>query len=123
MRRVAGIVVAALAAGAGGIALMLESDYLTAPGGWGVFAPAVGWSFIGTGLYADWRRPENPTGRLMILLGFAWFVFDLQAANAPLPYTIGLVFGGLWGSVFLHLGVSFPSGRVSPGLDRALVVA
>jgi signal transduction histidine kinase len=123
MRRVAGIVVAALAAGAGVVALMLESDHLTAPVVWAVFAPAVGWSFIGTGLYADWRRPDNPTGRLMVLLGFAWFVFDLQAANAPLPYTIGLVLGGLWGSFFLHLGVSFPSGRVAPGLDRGLVLA
>src|SRR3954466_2801646 len=87
MRRVAGIVVAALAAGAGVIALMLESDHLTAPVVWAVFAPAVGWSFIGTGLYADWRRPENPTGRLMILLGFAWFVFDLQlpAPRRELP--------------------------------------
>jgi signal transduction histidine kinase len=123
MKRVVGIVLAALAAGGAVIALMLDSDHLTAPVVWAVFAPAVGWSFIGTGLYADWRRPENPTGRLMILLGFAWFVFNLQASNAPLPYTIGLVVGGLWGSVFLHLGVSFPSGRVNPGLDRALVAA
>jgi signal transduction histidine kinase len=123
MRRVVPIVLAALAAGAGVIVLMLDSEHLTAPVVWAVFAPAVGWSFIGTGLYADWRRPENPTGRLMILLGFAWFVFNLQASNSPLPYTIGLVLGPLWGSFFLHLGVSFPSGRVDAGLDRALVLA
>jgi signal transduction histidine kinase len=33
------------------------------------------------------------------------------------------VTGGLWGAVFLHIGISFPSGRVAPGLDRALVIA
>jgi signal transduction histidine kinase len=123
MRGVVPIVIAALAAGAGVIALVVTSDHLTAPAVWATFAPAVGWSFIGTGLYARWRRPENRTGALMILLGFAWFMFNLKASNAALPYTIGLVIGPLWGSVFLHLGISFPSGRVAPGLDRALVIA
>src|SRR4029079_5541761 len=34
-----------------------------------------------------------------------------------------LVTGGLWGSVFLHLGLSFPTGRLRSPLDRWLVVA
>ena len=29
----------------------------------------------------------------MILLGFAWFLFTLQAANSPLVYTFALVAG------------------------------
>ena len=59
----------------------------------------------------------------MVLLGFAWFVFNLQASNAAVVYTIGLVCGGLWGSLFLHLGISFPSGRLTSARDRALVIA
>ena len=31
--------------------------------------------------------------------------------------------GGLWGGVFLHLGLSFPSGRLQTRLDRVLVAA
>ena len=31
--------------------------------------------------------------------------------------------GGLWGAVFLHIGLSFPSGRLQPGIDRVLVIA
>ena len=31
--------------------------------------------------------------------------------------------GGLWGGVFLHLGLSFPSGRLANRLDRGLVIA
>ena len=58
---------------------------------WAIFGPAVGWSFIGTGLYAWRRRPESRIGALMILLGFAWFLFTLQAANSPLVYTFALV--------------------------------
>ena len=82
------IVLAALAAGGGVIALQLASDHKDAEVVWAVFGPAVGWSFIGTGLYA-WRlRPESRTGALMILLGFAWFVYTLDAANSRLVYTL-----------------------------------
>ena len=59
----------------------------------------------------------------MILLGFAWFLFTLDAANSPLVYTFALVTGGLWGAVFLHLGLSFPTGRLRSRLDRVLVIA
>ncbi len=90
---------------------------------WAIFGAVVGWSFVGTGLYAWRRRPESRTGALMVLLGFAWFLSTLEAANSPLVYTLALVTGGLWGGVFLHLGMSFPSGRLAPGIDRALVIA
>src|SRR3954469_6608273 len=97
--------VAALAAGGGVIAIVLASDHQDAKAVWAIFGPAVGWSFVGTGLYAWRRRPENRTGALMVLLGFAWFVFTLDAADAPALYTFALVAGGLWGGVFLHLGL------------------
>ena len=88
---------------------------------WAIFGPAVGWSFIGTGLYAWRRRPDSRTGALMILLGFAWFLYTLDAANSPLVYTFALITGPLWGGVFLHLGLGFPSGRLRDRLDRGLV--
>ena len=59
----------------------------------------------------------------MIALGFAWLLSTLEAANAPLPYTVALVAGGLWGSVFLHIGVSFPTGRLSDPSARRLAIA
>ena len=59
----------------------------------------------------------------MVLLGFAWFLFTLQAADSPLIYTVASAVGGLWGGVFLHLGVSFPSGRLTSARDRGLVIA
>ena len=81
------------------------------------------WSFVGTGLYAWRARPESRVGLLMVLLGFAWVLFTLDAANAAWLYTIGLVTGGLWGGVFLHLGLGFPTGRLLTPLDRALAIA
>jgi signal transduction histidine kinase len=121
--RMAAIAVAAVAAGGIAIALILASDHEDQRTLWAIFGPAVGWGFIGTGLYAARQRPESRTGVLMVLLGFAWFLSLLQMANAPLAYTIGLVVAGLWGSVFLHLGVSFPSGRLDSAADRAMVIA
>ena len=121
--RAAALAVAALVAGAGVVALELASDHRDALVVWAVFGPAVGWSFVGTGLYAWRARPQSRIGLLMVLLGFAWFVFTLDAANAPWLYTLGVVAGGLWGGVFLHLGLSFPSGRLPTRLDRTLVIA
>jgi len=117
------ILVAGVLAGAVVIATELTSDHQDARIVWAVFGPAVGWSFIGTGLYAWRRRPESRTGALMVLLGFAWFLFTLQASDAPLIYTVASAVGGLWGGIFLHLGVSFPSGRLTSVRDRGLVIA
>jgi signal transduction histidine kinase len=117
------IVLVALLAGGGVIALELTSDHQSAKVAWAIFGPTVGWSFIGTGLYVRRRRPETRIGGLMILLGCAWFVFTLDAANSRLIYTIALIIGGLWGGVFLHLGLSFPSGRLTSTLDRTLAIA
>jgi hypothetical protein len=118
-----GVGVAALVAGAGVVALVLASDHQDARVVWAIFGPAVGWCFVGTGLYAWRRRPESRIGVLMVLLGFAWFLSTLGAANSQLVFTIALVTNGLWGGVFLHLGMSFPTGRLTSRLDRALVIA
>jgi signal transduction histidine kinase len=117
------ILVAALAAGGVAIALALASDHRDAQVAWAIFGPAVGWSFVGTGLYA-WRlRPLSRTGALMVVLGFAWFVYTLEAANSRLVYTLALILGPLWGGVFLHIGLGFPSGRLIERRDRVLAAA
>ncbi len=117
------IAVAALACGIGVVALQLSSDHHSSPVVWAVFAPAVGWSCVGTGLYAWRQRPQSRVGLLMVLLGFAWFVYTLDASDSPLVYTLATIFGGLWGGVFLHLGLSFPSGHLMEPLDRRLATA
>jgi signal transduction histidine kinase len=121
--RMRAVVLAALVCGAGVVAILLGSDHQDAKTAWAIFGPAVGWSFIGVGLYAWHRRPESRTGALMVLLGFAWFLSALIFADAPLVYSFAFVVAGLWGGVFLQLIMGFPSGRLAPGRDRALVIA
>jgi signal transduction histidine kinase len=81
----------------------------------------LGWAWIATGLYAQWRRPGNRIGLLMTTVGFLWFVNALPESESALLFTIGSAGGGLWFGPFAHLLVAFPSGRVAPGLERWLV--
>ncbi len=117
------VALAALAAGAGVALLEVTSDHQDSKYVWAVFGPAVGWSFVLTGLYAARHRPESRIGLLMVLLGFAWFVFCLEASDSDVVYTFALLTGAVWGSVFLHIGVTFPSGRIDSRPDRAMVLA
>ena len=117
------IALAALAAGAIVFVVVLASDHQEAKAAFAIFGPAVGWGFIGTGLWAWRREPSNRTGRLLVLLGFAWLLSTLEAANAALPYTIAITLGSLWGSFFVHLGMTFPTGRIRNAFDRGVVIA
>jgi signal transduction histidine kinase len=117
------MVIAALAllAGLAEGLLVLTSDHFT-DRAWALFGPVVGWSFIGTGMYARRRYPGSRFGVLMITLGFTWFLAGLAAADAPLVFTLGIMLGSLWGAVLAHVLLSFPSGHLSSGPQRALVL-
>jgi signal transduction histidine kinase len=117
------LALAALVCGAGVVALVLTSGQADAGAVWAVLGPVVGWSWIATGIYAWRRRPESRTGELMVWFGFAWFLSALHFADGAVVYSIAFVTGGLWGGVFLHLVMAFPSGRLKAGRDRALAIA
>jgi signal transduction histidine kinase len=121
--RAAVLLAFALVAGVAVAVLQLSSDHRDPVAVWVVFAPAVCWSFVATGIYAWRHRPESRIGALMVALGLGWLLFCLQASDVPAVYAIGVVLGGIWGSVFLHIGLSFPTGRLPTAYDRALVLA
>jgi len=123
VRRTVVIAVAALLAGIGVALVAWTGDEVDLRAAWVIAAPVVGWSFIGTGLYAWRARPDNRIGVLMIALGFAWFNSTLTNSDSSLLFAWSAVTGGIWGGVFLHLGISFPSGRIENARDRALVIA
>jgi signal transduction histidine kinase len=117
------VLLAAALCTTGVVAILLTSDREDANVAWAVLGPIVVWSFVGTGLYATHRRPGSRVGMLMVALGFAWCVAAISLANSAFAFSLGLVVGGLWGGVFLHLLMSFPTGRLPPGRDRTIVVA
>ncbi len=83
----------------------------------------MGWSFIGTGLFAWSRRPANRTGVLMVATGFAWFGASLSAADDDVLFTIGIALDGLWVAFLGHLLMAFPSGRLETAWQRGLAIS
>ncbi len=84
---------------------------------------AVGWTFIGSGLVAWWRRPTSRLGYLLIADGFAWFIGNLQGSSAPVLFGIGLWLVWLDYPIFAHLILGFPSGRLSSRRERLIAGA
>jgi signal transduction histidine kinase len=84
---------------------------------------AVGWSFMGAGLTAWWRRPESRVGRLMVIVGFTWFIGNFGSTGI-LPWApVAGSLQGLQGVFQTQLIVSYPTGRLTQRLERGFVVS
>jgi hypothetical protein len=112
---------AGLLAGAAAAALTLSSAHVRDPWVGATLGSLVGWSFIFTGLFAWWRRPDERTGALMAAVGFAWFAASLATADASWVFTLGLLVGNVYLPACIHLLLSFPHGRLRSRGERQLV--
>src|SRR4051812_6806958 len=88
---------------------------------WAVLDTALGASFVGTGLYAWWRRPHNRSGALMTWVGFLWFVTPLEFSDNTVIFTVGEFTDPLPIAALAHLVLAVPNGRLESGYHRALV--
>jgi signal transduction histidine kinase len=77
-----------------------------------IFGPIIGGAFIGTGLLAWWRRPENRFGALMVALGFAYCLSGLIVTTEPWPFITGLALIALPYAILFHILLAFPTGRL-----------
>jgi signal transduction histidine kinase len=112
---------AGLGLGALYLALVLGSDHTDDRGLTAALGLLVGWSFLGTGLFAWWRRPGNRTGMLMMAAGLAWFATGVSAANDDVVFTIGVTVDGLFPAVVGHLLMAFPTGRLETRAERVVI--
>ena len=115
------IAAAGVLAGFAVFALTLASDYEDDRGAVAALMLVVGWSFVGTGLFAWWRRPGNRTGPLMAAAGFAWFASALSAADDDTLFTIGIALDALFLAAIVHVLLAFPTGRLQTAAERWLV--
>jgi signal transduction histidine kinase len=104
-------------------AIVLPSDHVDDRGLEAGLGLLVGWSFIGTGLFAWWRRPGNPTGALMVAAGFAWFATRVSASDDDLLFTIGIALDAIFPAIIGHLLMAFPSGRLQTRAERLAAAA
>src|SRR5215217_2030721 len=110
-----GVVFAGLA-----VALTLRSEHDDQKVVAAILGPLIGLSFIGTGVFAWWRRPLNRFGLLMCAVGFAWFLRGLIESNDSTFFTIGAYLSPLYMVLAIHMVLAFPSGRLETAAARAI---
>ena len=124
LRRALGLVaIEGIVVGLVALAIILSSDHVEARGVNAALGLFIGWSWIGVGLFAWWRRPDNRFGVLMTAVGFAFFLNSLSAADATWLYTIGVLVSSLYLGVFAHMLLAYPDGRLESPRMRRIVVA
>jgi len=104
------------------VAIVVTSDHIEFRGLVAALGLAVGWGFIGAGLFAWSRRPDSSLGSLMVATGFAWFVSALSTSDIPLVFSIGAMWGSIYVVTAMHVLLAAPEGRLSPG-DRRIIRA
>lgn len=80
-----------------------------------------GWAWLGVGLFAWWRRPDNAFGKWMVLTSFAWMLRSLGYANSSLVFTFAIVASYLFPYALLQTLVRFPTGRIESSWDRWII--
>lgn len=80
------------------------------------------WVWIAAGVLAWWRRPENASGALIVIGGFAAFLGGLPNLGIDVLIPIGAVFATSVLAVAVHLLHAFPSGRLHGRLSVMTVV-
>ena len=89
-----------------------------------VLGPLAGLAFVAAGLVGWSLRPDNGTGRLLVVIGFVFLIFTtLWAANDSVLYTTGNAFGSIYLAIFAQLLLTYPAGRLRTRRERVAIVA
>jgi signal transduction histidine kinase len=117
-----------LAIWAAGAALCATMIHGAIRGGWppardAALTYAAAFAAITIGIIVWERRPENRTGILLTALPFAFLLNDLNVVfpRSALAETLGWGASWLAAPLVAHVILAYPSGHLTPRLDRALV--
>jgi len=86
----------------------------------------VGLSYLVAGTIAWRRRPDNPTGPILVAIACAWYIPEFEAAPVPAVASLAFAARRLVNLLSVYLLLAFPSGRLTLRRDRltmALVIA
>ena len=105
------------------VALALSSTHEDQKVVTAILGPLIGLAFMGTGVFAWWRRPLNRFGLLMTGVGIAWFLSGLTESNNSTVFTIGSYVEPLYLVIVIQMVLSFPTGRLETFAQRATIAA
>jgi signal transduction histidine kinase len=115
------VATAALVAGVAVSVAVFTSDSADHTVRIGVLTLVIGLSWVGAGLVARHRRPENRTGPVMVVTGFLWFLAQLGYVDNHLLNTIGTATELLFIVGFAYLLLSFPDGHLHSRFERIVI--
>jgi signal transduction histidine kinase len=78
---------------------------------------------VGCGVVAWGRRPESWVGALLVATGFSWFLATFAGSGWPGFAAFGGLFVTLQRGFLSHALLGYPSGRVTRGIERGLIVS
>jgi class 3 adenylate cyclase len=70
----------------------------------------VGLAYIGAGAVAWRRRPENRTGRVILLAGFTWYIASFQVSEVAVVAALSFAFAWVVNAIAAYLLLSYPEG-------------
>ena len=123
LRALIGLALAAAVILAVQLALLSEAEFAPDHSLWIALDTIIAGGFVGVGLHAWYRRPENRVGMLMVATGFAWMLSVFARTEPPILFTVGLVTSNLFVACAIHLLLAFPSGTIESRIDKLLVRA
>ena len=83
---------------------------------------ATGWLIACAGLLAWVRFPASLVGRLLVVMGLAWFAGNLSGSRVPEVGWIATQLHLVYLGPFAHILVTYPSGRVAARVEGVVVV-
>jgi signal transduction histidine kinase len=81
-----------------------------------------GWTFIGCGLIALWKRPESRSGWLLAATGFTWFLGNFSDVGVPAIAWLAAHAVYLHRGPLVHLLLTYPSGRSASRVTHIAIV-
>jgi signal transduction histidine kinase len=122
-RALVAIALAGLVSGVASVALIADSDHNPEPGPTIAIGLLLGWSFIGTGLFAWWRRPASRFGPMMAGVGFLSLLGSATSANQPVVFTVGILTCNIFFVLFAHMVLAYPHNHLQRPWHRRLIAA
>lgn len=116
-----GLGIAAIVFGLIDVLVLATSDHIDDPLIIAILSLDVAWSFVFTGLFTWWRRPENRVGAMMTAIGFSFLLIPLVAANSPAVFIVGFLGNNLAIVMLAQLLLAFPNGCLDERVSRWLI--
>ena len=87
----------------------------------GLLHLAIGLTYLYGGLAIWDHAPENPTGRLMALVGITWFISTVAGSGIPVVNDVAAALVDSYVVILLALVLSYPTGHLETRLDRIAI--